>query len=464
MTSIKSELEKILPKDSLLSDESDLIAYGMDWTKVAGKASLVVLPRTTKEVAAVLHLCSQFKQPVIASGGRTGLAAGAVALNGELVLSLSRMNKLSEIDHTGRTLRVQAGATTQSVHEHAAKEGLTWPIDLAAKGTSEIGGNLSTNAGGVRVIRYGMTRKWVSALQIVTTKGEIIELNQGLEKNNTGYDLIQLMIGAEGTLAVITEATLKLCRLPEKKSVMLFSLESFEKINALLIESRKGPFEIVAFEFFSKKCSDAVEKQLGRKTKLQHTSHYHLLMEIEIPYGGDAQIRVDEWLEKILSSDIVKDGMIAGSSEEESQIWGLREGITESLSKTAPVKKYDVAVPVKNMAAFLNEAEILFKKENFKVDLYIFGHFGDGSPHLNILQQKDTTLEFYESECKRVEASLYPLIKKYNGSASAEHGVGLLKKSWVTYSRTPQELAFFKSIKRAFDPDNILNPGKLIDL
>lgn len=463
MKSLEQELSEFLSPDSLLKDKEDCIAYGMDWTKVPGEACLVALPRTTEEVAKILKVCAKRNQPVIASGGRTGLAGGAVATNGELVVSLSRMNRIEEIDLVGRTVRVQSGSTTESVHEAAKKQGLTWPIDLAAKGTSTIGGNLSTNAGGVRVIRYGMTRKWVSALQIVTTEGEIIEINQGLEKNNTGYDLIQLLVGAEGTLAVITEVTLKLCRLPEKIAVLFFSIESFEKISHLLVESRGGPFEIVAFEFFSKKCLEAVEKQLGRKSKLQFPSEYYVLMEIEIPFGKEAEQRVDTWLEKILSGNTVKDGLMAQSSEEEKQVWGLREGITESLAKTSTVRKYDVAVPVKMMVSFLTEAVEIFKKGNYQLDLYLFGHFGDGSPHLNLLRPANLSIQAFDEECQRLEKELYPLFKKYKGSASAEHGIGLLKKSWVKYSRTPKELEFFRSIKKAFDPKGILNPGKLID-
>lgn len=464
MSTLKSELEKILSKDSILSDDEDLIAFGMDWTKVPGKASLVVLPKTTQEVAAILKLCTKHNQKVIPSGGRTGLAGGAVAKNGELVLSLSRMQQIYETDLVGRTLRVQAGATTQAVHEHTAKEGLTWPIDLAAKGTSEIGGNLSTNAGGVRVIRYGMTRKWVSSLQVVTPKGEVLEINKGLEKNNTGYDLIQLFIGAEGTLGVITEATLKLARLPEKIIVFFFSVDSFAKIHSLLEKARKGPFEIVAFEFFSSACLKAVETQLGRKSKLQTPSNYYVLMEIETAKAKECVDRIDNWLEEVLSSEIVEDGLLAGSSEEEKQVWGLREGITESLAKTSSVRKYDVAVSVKDMVSFLTEAKALFEAGKYQLDLYLFGHFGDGSPHINLLKPEGVSPSVFESEYLRFETAIYPLFKKFGGSASAEHGVGLLKKNWVTYSRSETELELFRSIKKAFDPKLILNPGKLIDL
>lgn len=458
--SFLKKAKSVLPDSCLLESPEDCGFYASDWTKTPGRADAVALPRTTEDVVKILRLCSQEGIPVVPSGGRTGLAGGAVASSGELVLSLSRMNQMQAVDFIGRTVRVQAGATTQAVHEHCAPLGLTWPIDLASKGTSQIGGNLATNAGGVRVIRYGMARKWVSGLQAVTMEGEVLELNNRLEKNNTGYDLIQCLVGSEGTLAVTTEATLKLTAIPRHVVGMLFAVETLQSIAALLEKARCGPFEILAFEFFSELCLRTVEGALGRRCRLKRAAPFYVLIEIEMPSSSaDA---VESWLGEVLDQGMVTDGMLALTSSDQREVWGLREGITESLSRKGSVRKYDVSVPVMKMVDFLSEACALLRDPSFLFELYVFGHFGDGSPHLNLVQAPGVSAKEFEASAAIAEQALFPLLKRYSGSLSAEHGVGLLKKEWVKYSRTPEELRLYRAIKAAFDPRGLLNPGKLI--
>lgn len=458
-----AKAKEFLSADSLLTSADDCARYGSDWTQTPGAPFAVALPRSTLEVSLILKLCHEFEIPVVPSGGRTGLAGGAVAPHGELVLSLERMRQMAAVDRASLTVRVQAGATTASVHEHCRPLGLFWPIDLAAKGTSQIGGNLSTNAGGLRVIRYGMARKWVVGLQIVTMEGEVIELNRDLEKNNTGYDLVQLICGSEGTLAVITEATLKLQRLPRKSSVFFFPLQDIAQILNLFEHARRGPFEILAFEFFSVACLRVVMERLSRKSRLGDKSPFYALLEVELADDVAAQEKVDSWLESLMEAEVVSDGWIAHSSDEQKEIWGLREGITESLQRTPPVKKYDVSVPVRALVAFLKSVEDSFEKHHFKISLFLFGHMGDGSPHLNLVKPDGVSLDEFLQDCNRFEVVLFDLLKKFHGSVSAEHGVGLLKKHWLLFSRTPEEIRIFKAIKHAFDPKGLLNPGKMID-
>jgi FAD/FMN-containing dehydrogenase len=458
-----SRAKAFLSPDSLVTAADEIARFASDWTRLPASPGPVVLPRTTAEVAQVLKLCQELRYPVVPSGGRTGLAGGAVAAHGEVVLNLSKMQRLDAVDTRARTVRVQAGATTQSVHEHCAKHGLLWPIDLASKGSSQIGGNLSTNAGGVRVIRYGMTRRWVTSLQAVTVSGEILELSTGLEKNNTGYDLIQLLIGSEGTLAVITEATLKLVRLPESISVFLFGMRGVKEALRLYEAARRGPFEILAFEFFSRRCQQAVSEKLGRWPRFDAEHPFYCLLEIESENGEVARTRTEEWLAEIMEKALVDDGMIARSSEERKEVWGLREGITESLQMTAPLKKYDVSVPLAGIESFLKAVEEKIHSLRLQLDLYLFGHLGDGSPHLNLLKPASATAETFEQDAARFESELFPLLKACHGSVSAEHGVGVLKKNWVQYSRSPEELRLFQQVKRAFDPQGLLNPGKVID-
>lgn len=450
-----------LPAGTLLTDEEECVRYGSDWTKTPGRAGVVARPKSTEEVVTLLRLCSELGVPVVPSGGRTGLAGGAVA-NGEVVLSLDRMNRLHGIDPYGLTLRVQAGVTTQQVHEHCEPYGLIWPIDLASKGSCHIGGNLSTNAGGLRVIRYGMSRKWVIGLQAVTMAGEVLELNNDLEKNNTGYDLVQLLVGSEGTLAVITEATLKLRRAPGNSIVLFFPFPDTEAILRLFAEARKGPFEILAFEFFSKACLDVVTKKLGRHSKLGNSAPFYALTEVELSSDPAAIARVEEWLATMLERGVVSDGLVAKSDSEQAQVWGLREGITESIQATAPVRKYDVSVPVRRMSSFLKASEKALADGNYAIDLYFFGHLGDGSPHFNLVKPQSATMEKYLADCTAFEKVLFPLLRDHGGSISAEHGVGCLKKHWLEYSRSPEELRLFRAIKQAFDPRGLLNPGKVL--
>src|SRR5215813_12323766 len=245
--SLPAPFRAALPAEIFVDDPAELAELGRDFTRVySPDPTAAVFPRSTEEVSRILALASQHRVPVVPSGGRTGLAGGAVAARGELVLSLARMRRMDPVDELGATVRVQAGAVTQAVHQHAAARGLTWPVDFASKGSSQVGGNIATNAGGVRVIRYGLTRQWVLGLQVVTATGAVLELNGALEKNNTGFDLRQLFIGSEGTLGVITEATLKLTRLPGRLDVFLFAVPDLASVLALFREARRAPFVLAA--------------------------------------------------------------------------------------------------------------------------------------------------------------------------------------------------------------------------
>jgi FAD/FMN-containing dehydrogenase len=308
-----------------------------------------------------------------------------------------------------------------------------------------------------------MARRWVSAIQAVLITGEIIELNQGLEKNNTGYDLLQLLIGSEGTLAVITEATLKLCPPPIHSRVFLFSLRDYESLNYLYQQVRSAPFVLTSFEFFSDKCLRQVEAKLGRNCKLEKRGALLALIDVEVgPYYQEKD-RMDNWLSELLDSGRIEDGLAADSSNDQAEVWALREGITESLQVSGLVRKYDLCVPVKLGADFLKEAEALYSAMKIKSDLFVFGHYGDGSPHLNFLNSEGLSPADFHTEINRFEKELYPVLKRFQGSVSAEHGVGVLKKNWVAYSRTPAELSLYHAIKKAFDPNGLLNPGKIID-
>lgn len=456
-----ASLKAIVGESGLRTRPEDLRPFDTDWTKLPGQADLAVLPASTKEVSAVLALCSKHGVAVVPSGGRTGLSGGAVVSQGQLALSLSRMNRIGDLDPLGRTLRVQSGAITQMVHETALEHGYVWPIDLASKGTSTVGGNLATNAGGVRVIRYGMTRKWVTALEAVLMSGEIIELNRDLEKNNAGYDLLQLLIGSEGTLAVITEATLKLAPVPKDSVVFFFAVPEIKAINDVLVSAWKGPFTIHAFEFMSAACFDLVRATLDRGKGIQASAPYYLLLEVE-PTSENSEA-IHNWMEGLLNQGAIIDGTLGVTSDQKSELWTIREGITESIAKRGQVVKYDVAVPVRKIADFLTAAQTLVNAKERAFELFLFGHFGDGSPHLNLVKKASVDKKQFETEIAKFEGELFTLIKTFSGSASSEHGVGIAKKSWVEFSRTSTEMTLFRQIKKAFDPFGLLNPGKLLE-
>jgi FAD/FMN-containing dehydrogenase len=396
--------------------------------------------------------------PIVPSGGRTGLSGGAVARKGELILSLNRMNRMHAVDTLARSVRVQAGSTTESVHQHCAEHGLTWPIQLASKGSCQIGGNLSTNAGGLNVVRYGMARRWVLGLQIVSARGEVIELNGEIEKNNAGYDLIQLLIGSEGSLAIITEAVLKLAPLPKESVVFFFACADLFKAVHVCFESKQRGFPVIALEFFSAACLESVEKALGKKCRLATRAGYYVLVEVE----GNG-VDVESWIEVLLASNTISDGLLAQSHDEKRAVWEWRENITESLAKRGAVRKYDLSINLSRLESGLAEIEKLFKGSVMGADLYLFGHLADGSPHINLVLKEGYDKAVYEKECEAFEKKLFTILKDIGGSPSAEHGIGLLKKSWITLSRTQTELDWFRGIKQVFDPKGILNPGKIFD-
>ncbi len=454
-----SALHTSFPSDFVSGEEADLATYGRDWTKVYAPApSLLVRPRTTAEVSRFLSLCSEHGVAVVPSGGRTGLAGGAVAKSGEVVLSLERMRALGPVDTLGLTVTVEAGAVTEAVHAHCAQEGLTWPVEFASKGSSQVGGNISTNAGGVRVIRYGLTRQWVLGLTVVTMSGEVLELNGALEKNNTGVDLRQLFIGSEGILGVITGATLKLTRLPQKVHVFLFAVDSLSAVLKLFAEARQGPFTVMAYEFFTAECSARLEKHRSLRPPFEAPSSHYVLLEVEAAEDET----LDAWLGSLFEKGLVQDGTKAADEAQAKHLWTLREGISESLSATGMPHKNDIALPIARLEAFCGELEALLAKRYQGFELCLFGHIGDGNLHVNIMKPDALAKDAFLAKTHELDADMFELVRKHKGSVSAEHGIGLLKREWLGHSRSPAEIALMKELKKTLDPKGLLNPGKVL--
>ncbi|NDG84234.1 MAG: FAD-binding oxidoreductase [Proteobacteria bacterium] len=444
-------------------DSEDLKTFGRDWTRYhAPDPAAVCFPKSTEEVSKLLKLCQAHHVAVVPSGGRTGLAGGAVAAQGEVVISLSKMTRIGAIDPLALTLEVEAGVVTEAVHEHCKPHGLTWPIDFASKGSSTVGGNIATNAGGVKVIRYGLTRNWVLGLTVVLMNGEILRLNGSLEKNNTGVDLRQVFIGTEGILGVITEAVLKLAPLQKESDVFFFGLKDLSRVFDLFEQVRKSPFVVNAYECLSNACLKVVLENRGLSSPFQGSHEYSVLLEVERPEGAAAQETLDSWLSMLFEQGLVEDAVLAQSPKEAANLWAMREGISESLSNLGLLHKHDISLPIHRLKEFI-ETWTRDITENYPgLSPFVFGHIGDGNLHINLLKPADMDTAEFKILCAKADANMFGWIQKFEGSVSAEHGIGLLKKHLLKYSRTDAEIALMKQMKSVFDPQGLLNPGKVL--
>ncbi len=445
----------------LTTEPAELEHYGRDWTRRWTPAPLAIaLPGNVDEVQAILRWASAQGVAVVPSGGRTGLSGGAVAANGELVLSLERMNKPLAFDAVDRTLTVQAGMALEAVHNAALEHGLIYPVDFAARGSCSIGGNIATNAGGIRVIRYGNTREWIAGLKVVTANGELLELNKGLIKNSSGYDFRQLLIASEGTLGVIVEATLKLTDPPPASNVMLLALPSFEVLMQVFAAFRER-MQLQAFEFFTDR---ALEHVLAHGAQAPFAEVHPFYVVTEFAAGDEVQeAAAMAAFEACMEQGWVSDGVVSQSDAQAAQLWRLREGITEAVARYKPYKN-DVSVRISAMPAFMARTQALIGQAYPHFDVVWFGHIGDGNLHINVLKPDATDDAEFLQQCEHVTKLLAQVLKDFDGSISAEHGIGLVKKGYLDSTRGEAEIALMRAVKRAFDPQGLLNPGKVFDL
>jgi FAD/FMN-containing dehydrogenase len=365
------------------------------------------------------------------------------------------MNKIGAIDVVSRTVDVEAGAITESVHEACKSSGLTWPVDFASKGSSTVGGNIATNAGGINVIKYGNTRQWVLGLEVVLASGELVHLNGKLEKNNSGPDLRELFIGSEGILGIIVGATLKLAPLPGEKTTVLIGVSDTAAVHRIFQHGRKSGTNFHAFEFFSQSCLDIVSCFSKVPSPLQKKAPWYLLTEWE----GESS-----WFDPVMEMDGFVDGRMAQSSEEAKMIWAFRERIAESVSLRANPNKNDISVAVDQVPEFLEAFTKRLPASFPELDFFLYGHLGDGNLHLNTLPIKNLSSTEWKEEIARLNLAVAEITRDFHGSISGEHGVGLLKKPYLDYCLSKPEIALIQGLKRVFDPEGLLNPGKVVDL
>lgn len=455
-----TDLLQAVPALRLKTEGADLEHYGRDWTRRWTPAPLAIaLPGSVEEVQATVRWAYQHGVAVVPSGGRTGLSGGAVAANGELVLSLERMNRVLDFNAVDRTLTVQSGIALEAVRNAAREHGLEYPVDFASRGSCSIGGNIATNAGGIRVIRYGNTREWIAGMKVVTGTGELLDLNRGLIKNSSGYDLRHLMIASEGTLGIVVEATLRLTDPPPPSNVMLLALPSFEVLMRVFAAFRER-LQLEAFEFFTDRALHHVLAH-GAQKPFEETHPYYVVTEFA---SGDEtqEAAAMSAFETCMENGWVSDGVISQSDAQAAQLWRLREGITESLARYKPYKN-DVSVRISAMPAFLEETQKLLGEAYPHFDVVWFGHIGDGNLHINVLKPDDLGDAEFVGQCEQVTKLLAESLRRHQGSISAEHGIGLVKKGYLESTRSAAEIETMRGIKRVLDPKGLMNPGKLFD-
>ncbi len=454
------DLQTILTANQVTGSAPDLQTYGKDWSiYYAANPSLIVFPENEKNVVDLVLWARKHKIPLVPSGGRTGLSSAATATNKEVVVAFDRMNKILDFNETDLVLTVQPGVITETVQNFAEEKGYYYPVDFAAVGSSQMGGTVATNAGGVKVVKYGLTRNWISGLKVVTGAGESLYLNKSLKKNATGYDLRHLLIGSEGTLGFFTQIEIQLTSQPKELKVLVLGLDHLEH-SLEVFRTFNKKMSVTACEFFS---HQAMQKVLAAHAKLsapfETQAPFYLLLEVE-QTGEDSAELIESLFSDCLENGWVSDGVISQNSTQSENFWSLREYISESISPFTPYKN-DVSVRVSRAPEFVKTTQEIIQKSYPDWEVIWFGHIGDGNLHINILKPKDLSREDFIKKCQGADDLLYQQIAKYDGSVSAEHGVGLAKKKFLHYSRSPQEIEILKQIKKIFDPDNIINPGKI---
>ncbi len=424
------------------------------------RPALLLRPANTQELAQIMRACHSAGQPVAVQGGMTGLVSAAAPRQDELAISLERMQQIIEVDPYTATITVEAGVQLQRVQEAAAENGLLYALDLGARGSCTIGGNLSTNAGGNRVIRYGMSRDLVLGLEVVLADGTVLESLNKLRKNNTGYDLKQLFIGSEGTLGIITKAVLKLSPRPSTQELGMCGVNGFPQLLQLLQHAQKKlGGSLSAFEVIWKNTYELIVEHVSRvQPPLPADFEFYVLIESMGNSGSSDTEQFDDMLASAAEAGIISDAVLARSDKDRTALWSVRDSAAEIAPGVGFMHNYDISLNVSDMGYFSSEVEARLRAQWPHAVLGLFGHMGDGNLHIIIHVGDDTRALHHE-----IDEVIYALIRELGGSVSAEHGIGLMKKAFLTYSRSEQEINLMRTLKAALDPSGILNPGRIFD-
>ncbi|WP_338666022.1 FAD-binding oxidoreductase [Pararoseomonas sp. SCSIO 73927] len=433
-----------------------------------GRASLIVRPADRDQVAAVVRICHNAGLPMIPLGGRTGLVGGGTSQEGHppVVISLERLNRILDIDPAGMTMTVEAGCVLEVIHQAAAEQGLLFPINLGARGSCMIGGNISTNAGGIQVLRYGTTREMVLGLEVVLPDGEVWKGLSAVRKDNTGYDLKQLFIGAEGTLGIVTAAVLRLFpATPETQTALVAVPDVASAIRLYALAQRESGGLLSAFELIQRFGIEVSVRHAGGVDPLSDSYPWYVLLEMSA--GGskgsaELQARMEALLEVALEDGMILDGTIAVSQAQAQALWHLREALSDHQHYEGESIKHDVAVPISSVAHFVEDAVKAATQVVPGARCLAFGHIGDGNIHFNLSQPLDMGTDEFLARTKDVYRAVHDVVFSMGGSISAEHGIGQLKRDDLARYKTPAGMRLLKAIKQAIDPSNLMNPGKII--
>lgn len=444
-------------------DPDELAPHLSEWRgKYSGTSPLMLRPTTTEQVSAILNICHETRTPVVPQGGNTGLVGGQIPFHGEVLLDLSRLNRIRHVDADGAFVVAEAGTILAQAQDAADAAGLMLATSLAAEGSCTVGGIVSTNAGGINVIRYGMTREQVLGLEVVLADGRVLDLLRTLRKDNTGYDLKQLFIGAEGTLGIVTAAALRLFPKPPVRDTAFIAVSGPAAALQLLnrLQSATGGM-VGAFELICR---------YGLELVLKHTPDTHDPFASPAPWYVLAEVAgipalkdvFEEALGAAIEAGIVLDAVLAQSQAQRAALWRLRESLSASEKAEAPSFKHDVAVPVSAQAEFLSEGIAAIAAVEPRLRPVPFGHMGDGNLHFNFMLPPDGEHTPLLERWDEIAAALYAVVRRFGGTISAEHGIGVMKRHELAISKSPTEIAVMRTVKASLDPHGILNPGKLL--
>lgn len=458
------KLKTIVGPGGWTCDPEELRPHLTDWRNVfRGETRIMVSPSTTDEVSRVVSTCASERISIVPQGGNTGLCGGAIPdeTGDQVLLSTARLNRIRSINPQNYSMVVEAGCILSTIQDKAREHDRFFPLSLAAEGSCQIGGNLSTNAGGINVIRYGTARSHVLGLEVVLADGTIWDGLRSLRKDTAGYDMKQVFLGSEGTLGIITAASLRLYPDPGELTTVFAAIRSAHQSVELLASLRTSLADrIQAFELISDRALRFVARHIpGTRIPFDNDHSWYVLVDVAL--GADGGL-LERELMRSIEDDLVLDAIIAKSNTEADALWRLRHSISEAQKHEGASLKHDISVPVGSIGEFLERAQSLVDEMLPNARLCTFGHVGDGNLHYNVSQPKDGDIEQFKTRGARLTNAIYDLVTEIGGSVSAEHGIGILKKGCLAKYRSGTELDLMQSLKRALDPQNTLNPGKVI--
>ncbi|ONN64681.1 FAD-binding oxidoreductase [Herbaspirillum sp. VT-16-41] len=461
------QLHAIVGDAGLVTEAEAQAPYLKDWLgKWQGRVAVVVRPADTAQTAEVVRLCHLTHTPIVTQGGNTGMSGGATPddSGAQVILSTTRMNRVREVDPINNTMTVDAGVILAHAQEAARSAGRYFPLSLGAEGSCTVGGNLATNAGGIAVLRFGNMRELALGLEVVLPDGRIWNGLRGLRKDNTGYDLRDLFIGSEGTLGVITGAVLKLFSQPHARATAWVGADSPAQLADLLARTRaRCGDRLVAFEMMSAASLALVLQHVtDTRPPLARATPYNALIELADTEDLGLQAMLEEVLGQALEDETISDAMFCTSGTQAAALWKIREGISQAQVRAGKVIKHDIALPISAIAGFVAQAEALIADCGLAAQIINFGHLGDGNLHFNVMIPLSSTYEDVKQATLLLNRLVHDLVTDLQGSISAEHGVGQLRRDELQHYKSPLEMELMLRIKQAFDPNLIMNPGKLL--